>query len=241
VSRALAALLVLLLWSAPRCGGDDDSRLTVFAAASLQDVLPRIDRGPRYVFGGSSQLAAQLRDGAPGDVFVSASEPLAEELAAAGVLERPVVVASNRLVVIVPRSGSRVGVLSDLLEPGVKLVVGAEGVPAGDYAREALPAAGLGSALGNVVSLEDDVKGVVAKVALGEADAGVAYATDARIAADRVRVIHIPEAAQPAIAYAAAVIERSPEPVSARAYIDRLVGTEGGAAFREHGFLPPRP
>lgn len=223
------------------CGGaSDEGGLRVFAAASLRDALPRFDADARYVFGGSSQLAVQLEDGAEGDVFVSASTAVMDALAAKGVVEEPVVIASNRLVVVVPRSGGAVRTLSDLARPGVRLVLGAPGVPAGDYAREALPKAGLAGALENVVSLEDDVKGVVAKVALGEADAGVAYVTDVRVARNEVRALSLPESAQPAIAYAAAVVARSPRVDAARRYVARLSGPDGRAALRAEGFLPPR-
>jgi molybdate transport system substrate-binding protein len=239
VREALALLGLALALAA--CGGEGaEGRLTVFAAASLREALPRLDAEPRYVFGGSSQLAVQLADGAAADVFVSASPRVTEDLARKGVVEEPVVVASNRLVVVVPRTGSAVSTLADLARPGVKLVLGATGVPAGDYAREALPAAGLGAALENVVSLEDDVRGVVAKVALGEADAGVAYATDVRLAAEDVRAIPLPDVAQPAIAYTAAVVARSGRLEAARAYLERLAGPEGRAALRAEGFLPPR-
>lgn len=237
--RALVALVVAGISAG--CGGEQDARLTVYAAASLREALPRMEADARYIFAGSSQLAAQLRDGARADVFVSASERLAEDLAARGITDEPVVVASNRLVVITPGAPARVRDLSDLAEPGVKLVLGSEGVPVGDYAREALPRAGLGRALANVVSLEDDVRGVVAKVALGEADAGVVYATDARVAGDRVRMIGLPDGAQPRVVYAAAVVEGSRRPEEAAAYLQRLLGVEGRTAFLDGGFLPPRP
>lgn len=234
-------LLLLAVTVLVGCGGaSDDGRLRVFAAASLRDALPRLDADARYVFGGSSQLAVQLEDGAEGDVFVSASTAVTDSLAAKGVVAEPVVIASNRLVVVVPRNGGAVRALSDLVQPGVRLVLGAPGVPAGDYAREALPKAGLAGALGNVVSLEDDVKGVVAKVALSEADAGVVYATDVRAARDEVRALPLPEKAQPAIAYAAAVVARSRRADAARRYVARLAGPDGQAALRAEGFLPPR-
>lgn len=241
MKRAAAVLALCGLLAG--CGGgdarDDDAPLTVFAAASLREVLPEIDGSATYVFAGSNQLAVQLRDGARADVFVSASERVAAELVDAGVVEPPVTVASNRLVVVVPRASSAVAALDDLDDPGVKLVLGAVGVPAGDYAREALPAAGLEGALANVVSLEDDVRGVVAKVALGEADAGVVYATDARVASDRLRVLPLSDTAQPRIAYSAAVVDGTRFEDRARAYVDRLLGPEGNAALKAAGFLPP--
>jgi len=236
--RRLPALLCGLLVLGG-CGSDSDDALSVFAAASLRDALPRVNEDARYVFGGSSQLAVQLRDGADGDVFVSASSSVADRLALDGVVEEPVVVASNRLVVVAPRDGA-VSTLLDLTRPGIKLVLGAVGVPAGDYAREALPRAGLDAALRNVVSLEDDVRGVVAKVALGEADAGVVYATDVDSAEGALRAVELPEAAQPAITYVAAVVATSRRVEEARRYVERLAGSVGRKALRAEGFLPPR-
>ena len=118
----------------------------------------------------------------------------------------------------------------------MKLILGAEGVPIGDYARESLELAGLGAALENVVSLEEDVKGVVGKVALGEADAGIVYATDAAAAGDDVLSFPISDYFQPKIRYYAAIV--SPGSAAAERYLDRLLGTEGQAALRGAGFLP---
>jgi molybdate transport system substrate-binding protein len=125
--------------------------------------------------------------------------------------------------------------LVDLTRAGVKLVLGAEGVPIGDYAREALAAAGLNEALDQVVSLEEAVKGVLGKVALGEADAGIVYATDARAAGDDVRSFPVPQRYQPEIRYYAAVVAPGEQ---ARAYLELLLGDEGRAALDRAGFLP---
>ena len=123
-----------------------------------------------------------------------------------------------------------------MTQEGVKLVLGAEGVPIGDYARELLELAGLGAALDNVVSLEDDVKGVVAKVGLGEADAGIVYATDATAAGDDVRTVDVSEYFQPDIRYYAAAV--APASEGAQDYLDRLTGAQGQAALAQAGFLP---
>jgi molybdate transport system substrate-binding protein len=232
--RPAAALAALLLAG---CGGGNANadEATVFAASSLADVAPAVDPDATVVLGGSNDLAAQIRDGADADVFLSASATPVEELQAAGLVGEPVAFASNRLVVVVPAEGA-VAQLADLARPGTKLVLGAEGVPAGDYAREALAAAGLDAALERVVSLEDDVKGVLGKVALGEADAGIVYATDAKAAGDDVRTVAIPERWQPEIRYFAALVE--PASGAGRAYLGRLQGEEGLGALSEAGFLP---
>jgi molybdate transport system substrate-binding protein len=229
---ALAAVLVLA-----GCGGDDggEQTLVVFAASSLAEVAPEIDAGAAVVVGGSNDLAAQLRDGAEADVFLSASAGPMEALRAGGLVEQPQVFASNRLVIVVPAANpAGIETLDDLARSGVKLVVGAPGVPIGDYAREALRGH---DALAQVVSLEDDVKGVVGKVVLGEADAGIVYSTDAKAAGDAVRVVAIPESRQPEIAYYAAVV--SPPSDRARAYVDSLLGEAGRAVLALAGFLPP--
>ena len=232
---ALAAVLAALVAG---CGGSDDAQLEVFAASSLRDVAPEADDAPRYTFAGSDELAAQIRDGAPADVFLSASGTPMEELRSAGLVEAPVVFGSNRLVVVVPADNpAGLEEFGDLARPGVKLILGGEGVPIGDYAREALSAAGLAAALENVVSLEQDVKGVLGKVALGEADAGIVYATDVRAAAEDVRELAIPDNVQPDVRYYAAVVTAG-ETDRATDFVERLAGDEGADALRAAGFLP---
>jgi molybdate transport system substrate-binding protein len=237
VSRA-GALAVVVVALVAGCGDSGDAQLDVFAASSLRDVAPEVDDAPRYTFAGSDELAAQIRDGAPVDVFLSASGAPMEELRSDGLVEAPVVFASNRLVVVVP-AGNPAGLeeFGDLARPGVKLILGGEGVPIGDYAREALSAAGLEAALENVVSLEQDVKGVLGKVALGEADAGIVYATDVRAAAEDVRELAIPDGVQPDVRYYAAVVTAG-ETDRATEFVERLAGDEGADALRAAGFLP---
>lgn len=231
VVAVLAAVMALA-----GCGGEDEA-LVVFAASSLSGVADEIDPAAEVVFGGSNDLAAQIRDGAEAGVFLSASAKPLEELRATGLVEAPAVFASNRLVIIVPAmNAADITHIVDLTRSGVKLILGAEGVPIGDYARESLELAGLGAALENVVSLEEDVKGVVGKVALGEADAGIVYATDAAAAGDDVLSFPISDYFQPKIRYYAAIV--SPGSAAAERYLDRLLGTEGQAALRGAGFLP---
>ena len=219
------------------CGGSEDTgEATVFAASSLSQVAPAVDPDAAVVFGGSNDLAAQIRDGAEADVLLSASAAPFEELG--DLVEEAVAFASNELVLVVPaHNPSETTELSDLATAGVKLVLGAEGVPVGDYAREALTAAGLGEALAQVVSLEEDVKGVLGKVALGEADAGIVYATDAKAAGDDVRAYPVPERYQPEILYYAALV--APASDAGEAYVERLLGAEGEDVLRDAGFLPP--
>lgn len=229
-----------LLWLAALallagCGGNDDP-LTVFAASSLTDVAPAIDPDATVVLGGSNDLAAQIRDGADADVFLSASAKPLTDLRAEGLVGPPVAFASNVLVLVVPAGANGVEHLVDLTRKGVKLVLGAEGVPIGDYARESLELAGLGAALANVVSLEEDVKGVIGKVSLGEADAGIVYATDALAASDDVTAIEISKHFQPKIRYFAALV--GPPSDEAERYLERLTGAEGERVLGDAGFRP---
>lgn len=237
--RLVAAGLALAL-GASGCGAGTSGAdtPTVYAAASLRTVLPTIDPGARFSFGGSGELAAQIREGAPADVFAAASPRHMRELVARGLVDRPVTFASNRIVMIVP-TRNRAGIrhVGDVARPGTRLVIAAEGVPAGDYARAALAAMSLTTALDNVVSHERDVTGVVSKVVLGEADAGFVYATDVVPVGDAVRVLALPAAAQPEIEYQIAVVTTGPNSDAAREFIERVRGATGRAALTSAGFV----
>ena len=214
----------------------------MFAAASLTQVFPRIDRSARYDFAGSDQLALQLRQGAPADVYASASAKYADLLYHDGLVSKPVVFATNKLVVIVPRSNpAHVASVYDLRRSGVKVVIGDKTVPVGTYTRQILDALGITSdVLRNVVSEETDVKGIVAKVALGEADAGFVYATDARSVSKRVRVVSLPAWAQPPVRYELAVVSASRHPTAARAFIKKVTSPRGRALLKGAGFGVPK-
>jgi molybdate transport system substrate-binding protein len=238
---ALAAGLAAVALTLAACGGDADAGesgpLVVFAASSLREVAPELDPDAEYVFAGSDELAAQIRDGAAADLFLSASEQPVADLRAAELVDEAVPFASNRLVVVVPKTNpGDIGSFADLARRGLKLVLGGEGVPVGDYAREALAAAGHEEALDNVVSLEGDVRGVLGKVALDEADAGIVYATDVAAAADDVRVVEIPADVQPKVRYYAAVVGGG-DRAAAEEYLERLQGDEGQRILAEAGFV----
>ena len=218
------------------CAGGDDGKLVVFAASSLGGIPSGLDPDATVVLGDSNELAARIRDGAEADVFLSeGAQPLAS-LRTDEVVEAPVAFASNSLVVIAPRANrQQVNHIVDLTREGVKLALGAKGVPVGDYARESLELAGLGAALDNVVSLEDDVQGVLATVARGEADAGIVFKTDA-LGGDGVLSFEISPYFQPEIGYYAAAV--APASDGAKAYLERLTGVEGQAALQRAGFFP---
>jgi molybdate transport system substrate-binding protein len=216
---------------------------TVFAAASLTNVFPQIDRAPRYSFAGSDQLALQVRQGAPADVYAAASPRYAELLYRDGLVQKPVVFATNRLAVIVPRSNpGRIRSVYDLRRSGLRIVIGDRTVPIGSYTRQLLDAIGItDDVMKNVVSQETDVKGIVAKVALGEADAGFAYVTDAKPVAKKVRVVSLPQWAQPPIRYEIAVVKAAAHPAAARAFVKRVLSKRGRDLLRRAGFgLPKR-
>lgn len=246
-STAAAAVLgILALAVGTGCtvqaGPDDSPQLSVFAAASLTEVFPSIDPRPAYNFAGSNTLLEQLQQGAPADVFASASPKQAQVAYDEGLCEHPETFATNVLVVIVPRANrAAIRSVSDLGRPGTKIVVAAEGVPVGDYTRSILENLGNSDAiLANVVSNEPDVKSVVGKVVLGEADAGFVYRTDVIPVKADVAVVSLPAEAQPPVEYQICVVESSSNKQAARAFVNRVLGPVGrgnlsGALFG----LPP--
>ncbi len=220
------------------------SPLTVFAAASLADVFGRIDGGARYSFAGSDQLALQIRQGAPADVYASASPKYTQLLYRGGYLLKPSVFATNRLILLVPRSNpARINSVYDLRRSGVKIVIGDVTVPIGAYTRQILDTLGItADVTKNVVSQETDVKGIVTKVALGEADAGFVYRTDARPVASHTRSISLPAWAQPPIRYELAVVKASKQRAAARAFVAKVLSKRGRLLLAKAGFgLPKRP
>ena len=225
------------------CGGAkgaQEERVTVFAAASLAEALEPLAREARFNFAGSDELATQIREGARADVYAAASLRHPDELHAEGLVDEPSVFATNRLVIVLPAANpAGVGALADLGREGMRLVVGAEGVPVGDYTREALGAAGRGDVLARVVSEEEDVKGVLGKVLLGEADAGFVYATDARAAGDRVRTLDLPPAVTPEIRYAVAVVRQTEHRDAADAFVRLLLSGRGRELLLQAGFGLP--
>jgi molybdate transport system substrate-binding protein len=240
--RAAAAALLAVAALAAGCGGSsgEDGELTVFAAASLSDVLPALEPGATYSFAGSDELAAQIESGVPADVYLAASPKYPEQLEEQGLVEDLRTFATNRLVLIVPKGNpAGVATVADLAAPGVKVVVGADGVPVGDYTRSVLEALGATGVLANVASEEPDVKGVVAKVATGAADAGFVYATDVAAAADDVEAIELPADAQPPIEYVLAILSGTARREAAEAFVDSLLGETGRQALADAGFGLP--
>jgi len=231
VCLALALLL-------PAATSAQPSQLRVFAAASLNEVFPRIDKRPQYQFAGSDQLAFQIRQGARIDVFAAASPKYPEQLYEQGLVEKPIPFATNTLVLIVPLTNpGRIHSVLDLAKPGVKVVIGDAGVPVGAYTRTVLSNLGISApVMKNVVSQETDVKGVLGKVLLGEADAGFVYVTDVTPVLRRVGVIRIREAAQPHVVYEVAVVKNAPHRQAAYAFVTRLIRPAAQRELVRSGF-----
>ena len=235
----LFALIALALPSATGAGGN----FTVYAAASLTEVFQRIDPSASYSFAGSDQLALQIRQGAPADVYAAASPKYPQLLYHDGLVRRPITFAKNRLIVIVPTSNpAQLQSVYDLRRPGVKVVIGDRGVPVGSYTRQLLDTLGITDpVMHNVVSEETEVKAIVAKVALGEADAGLVYRTDARPVASKVTNIRIPRWAQPSIRYQLALVSSTPRQIEARSFIRKVTSKRGRLLLKRAGFgLPKR-
>jgi molybdate transport system substrate-binding protein len=228
-------------------GGSDRPQLTVSAASSMKEALTSCarafpDADVRLQFAGSDELAAQIRQGAPVDVFAAASTKLPEALESEGKLEAPVEFASNRLVLAVPADDGKVTSLADLEAPGVKLVIGAEGVPVGDYTRAVLEQLGeerSQAILANVRSNEPDVKGVVGKLTQGAADAGFVYVTDVRATGGKLKAIELPADLDATATYAAGVVKAAREPEAGEAFVDDLLGGGCHDALIAAGFTEP--
>lgn len=234
-------------------------RVTVFAAASLADVFKaigeaftRAHRGAtvEFNFASSSALATQLEQAAPGDVFASADATQMQRLVDKGVIARaPEAFARNEPVIIVP-AANRAGVnaAADLARPGVKVILAAPDVPIGSYARQVIerlaadPSYGASyreRVLGNVVSYEANVRAVLTKIELDEADAGVVYRTDALVSGARVRTIELPESVNVVAVYPIGVVEGARNEPAARAFAEFVRGPEGQRLLRAAGFDAP--
>jgi molybdate transport system substrate-binding protein len=246
---AALGVAVALLGLVSGCGsaaGDGSSSvdtvtLTVAAASSLTEVLPRIGEAftqenpgttVQFSFASSSDVAAQVDSGSPVDAIAMAGSSSLE--AVAEKVGEPELFTSNQLVIIVPPGNpTNVTSLADLADLRVSL--GAEGVPAGDYAREALAAADV---MVTPVSEEVDVKGVVSRVSLGGADAGIVYVTDARAAAGDVDAVPIPAKYNIVAKYPATTVLAGTHAAQARAFVQFLLSDTAQQLLHEAGFGP---
>jgi molybdate transport system substrate-binding protein len=244
-------------------GSQPEKTLSVFAAASLQEVFRAIGdqfslRNPgvtvEFNFAGSQQLAQQLAAGAPGDLFASANKKQMDVAIEGGRVAKdaPSVFAGNRLVVVIPKP-NRAGVtqLADLARPGLKIVLADKTVPAGDYAIRFLQNVAADPQYGpefeqavqaNVVSYEENVRSVLNKIILGEADAGIVYQTDATpLTVDQVAVIDIPDDLNVSAYYSIAPVVDSPGGTLAQDFVSYLLSPDGQKTLQEFGFLAAQP
>jgi len=232
--------------------------LTVFAAASLTDAFTEIGKNfevanpgvtATFNFAGSQALRTQIEEGAPVDVFASASGKEMDTLLTGKFVAEgmPQIFLTNKLVVILP-SNNPAGLekLEELANPGIKLVLAAEEVPVGNYARQALDLMnGLfgpdfkDKVMANVVSNEDNVKQVVAKVQLGEADAGIVYTSDA-VAAPDLKIVEIPAELNVIAKYPIAALAESTDADLAQAFVDYVLSPESQAVLQVWGFAPAK-
>jgi molybdate transport system substrate-binding protein len=240
---ALAASIVVTAFAPAGASRDEipAGRPIVLAAASLTEVLPRIASEASYSFGSSNSLAEQIRRGAPFDVYLSASPSYTHALYREQLTRKPVAFATNSLVVIVPRSNpARIKTVFDLARrPKLRLVVAGPKVPIGLYTREVLKRLRLLKVLKKTVSLEPDVKGIVGKVAFGEADAGFVYRTDVAPVVSRVRAIGIPAKAQPTVVYQLAIAAKPTELEAAQDFVIAVLGPDGRRELRTARFGLP--
>jgi molybdate transport system substrate-binding protein len=218
--------------------------VNVYAATSLTNVFPALDKRPQYQFGGSNTLQLQIERGAPADVFASASPNEAQALFREGRCTRPVTFAINRLVLLIPNANpGNISSVYSLRSGGRRLSIGTAGVPIGGYTRQLLRRMRLSSILSsNRVSQQTNVGQVVSQVALGAADAGFVYYTDALAAKDRTRMVSLPKWAQPPVRYQICAVKRSgADTAGAAAFIREVTSNAGRSALKHYGFgIPPR-
>jgi molybdate transport system substrate-binding protein len=257
-SLVLAGLILSACQTAETVTG---GKLTVFAASSLADGFNEIAAAFKAAhpgldvmlnYGASSQLATQINQGGPADVFASASQSTLKTVSAAGHVEgSPTVFATNRLTIITPRDNpAKIGGLKDLAKPGIKLVLAVKGVPIRDYADQIFTKAAADSSYGadfptkvhaNMVSEEDNARLVVSKVALGEADAGVCYVTDVtQDVSAKVAKIDIPDNLNVIATYPIGLIKESKQPDLAKAFVDFVLSSDGQAILAKWGFGPKK-
>ncbi len=236
-TKLWCALLVLLAG----CGGgsaEAGGEVLVFAAASLTEAFGEIEEAfvaanpgatVTFNFAGSQTLATQINEGAPADVFASANQTQMDVVGEAG---EPFI-ANVLQIAVEPGNPLGIETLEDLARPDVTLVMAAEEVPAGQYAREALDAAGVTV---DPASLEQDVRAVLSRVSLGEADAGIVYASDVASAGDEVSGVEIPDEQNVPATYPIATLPEAPNPEGAEAFVAFVRSEEGQTILAEHGF-----
>jgi molybdate transport system substrate-binding protein len=243
---------ILLLGTVASCGDDEDADagggdITVFAAASLTDAFTELgdafgESGAgaevTFSFAASSELVAQIIEGAPADVFASADQTnMTRLIDADGTAGEPVVFATNELQIITaPGNPEGITGVADLADADLIVVTCAAEVPCGTYAEEVFANAGV---VVTPKSYEENVRAVANKVLLGEADAGIVYASDVIAAGDGASGVDIPDDINVIAEYPIAVTAEAGDPDTARAFIDFVTGPDGQAILADHGFTAP--
>lgn len=260
-TRVVVGVLLALLLAA--CGGEQSAapsevasptgsealsgELTVFAAASLTDAFEAVgerfqqahpDVDVAFNFASSSTLATQITERAPADVYASANQTQMDVVADADLVagERTDFAGNSLQIAVEAGNPKEIEGLEDLARADVTLVLAAEEVPAGEYAREALDAQGIEV---DPSSLETDVRAVLSRVALGEADAGVVYTSDVASAGDDVEGVDIPPDQNVPASYPIATLTDARNPDAARAFVDYVTASDGQEVLREFGFSSP--
>jgi molybdate transport system substrate-binding protein len=249
MNRFVIAALVACGCAAP-ARAEESREVTVFAAASLREAFEDLGKTfeakthvkVRLNLAGSQELRTQIENGARADVFASADQKHMDALVAAKLATAPRVFARNTPVVIVPRDNpARVKSFQDLPR-AKKIVIGVPEVPIGTYTLQIFEKAGADfqqKVLANVASRELNVRQVLAKVTLGEADAGVVYRTDAVAGKDKVAIIDIPAKVNVVAEYPVAVLAKAPEAAAARGFVDLLLSADGQKRLAAAGFVAP--
>jgi molybdate transport system substrate-binding protein len=250
-NRGLVVAAVVVALPLAGCGSSSSAKgkqdLLVSAATSLKSAFTAYGDGfsganVQLSFAGSDELAAQIRSGARPDVFAAANTKLPDQLFAEGLVDRPRVFATNRLVLAVAFDESKIASLDDLAKPGVKIAIGSPSVPIGSYTRKLLDRlddAARKAVLANVRSQEPDVGGITAKLTQGAVDAGLLYVTDVVATNGRLKAIELPAKLQPQVAYGVAIVNRAKHRAAAADFVDGLLGGAGADALRDAGFKPP--
>jgi molybdate transport system substrate-binding protein len=251
--RAIGAVVLALVAGVGGCGGATGGdrapapgavgTVTVLAASSLTESFTALGQAfeaahpgskVTFNFAGSTALARQLAEGAPGDVLATADQASMQAAVDDGSVAAPLVFARNRLEIAVAKGNPEaVGGLADLARPGLVVVLCAPEVPCGKLAAEALRRAGVDV---RPASLEENAKAVVSRLTLGEADAGIVYVTDVRAAGTALQGVPIPDQSNVVAAYPIARAARSANPVGAQAWIDLVLSPEGQRTLGGFGF-----
>ena len=254
--RALVAMSAILGLALAACGGvaarpapspssQVSGSLTVLAAASLTQAFTKVgeqlhaqypDLTVKFSFAGSPTLGTQIQQGAPADVFASADQANMQKMVAGGFATgEPAVFAHNKLQIAVQAGNPKhIGSLSDLSNSAIKVVVCAPGVPCGTYSTTTFSKAGIKV---TPVSQEQDVKSVLTKVGLGEADAGIVYVTDVKSAGSQVEGVAIPDNLNTTAEYPIVTLKSSQNEAAAKAIVDFVLGSQGQRTIADFGFL----